>query len=87
MYDEIKSKVTNMGNNYKNEKLVRNAKSFRMMFDTVKSLRHSQGFYSRLYNNLMENVKYNKEDLSDFLNNSELPKFKDILDVVMYLEG
>ena len=76
-----------MSNNYKNEKLVRNAKSFRMMFDTVKSLRHSQGFYSRLYNNLMENVKYNKEDLSDFLNNSELPKFKDILDVIMFLEG
>ena len=76
-----------MSNNYKNEKLVRNAKSFRMMFDTVKSLRHSQGFYSRLHNDLMENVKYNKEDLSDFLNNSELPKFKDILDVIMFLEG
>ena len=76
-----------MGNNYKNEKLVQNAKSFRMVFDTVKSLRHSQGFYSRLYNDLMENIKYNKEDLSDFLNNSELPKFKDTVDVVMYLEG
>lgn len=76
-----------MGNNYKNEKLVQNAKSFRMIFDTVKSLRHSQGFYSRLYNDLIENIKYNKEDLSDFLNNSELPKFKDNVDVVMYLEG
>ena len=75
-----------MGNKYKNEKLVRNAKSFRMMFDTVKSLRHSQGFYGRLYNDLMENIKYNKEDLSDFLNNSELPKFKDTVDVVLYLE-
>lgn len=76
-----------MGNNYKNEKLVQNAKSFRIMFDTVKGLRHSQGFYSRLYNDLMENIKYNKEDLRDFLNNSELPKFKDTVDVVMYLEG
>ena len=76
-----------MGNNYKNEKLVQNAKSFRMLFDTVKGLRHSQGFYSRLYSELMENIKYNKKELVDHLNNSELPKFKDTLDVVMYLEG
>ena len=76
-----------MGNNYKNEKLVQNAKSFRIMFDTIKGLRHSQGFYSRLYSDLMENIKYNKEELVDCLKNSELPKFKDTLDVVMYLEG
>ena len=76
-----------MGNKYKNEKLVQNAKSFRMLFDTVKGLRHSQGFYSRLYNDLMENIKYNKAELVEHLNNSELPKFKDTLDVVMYLEG
>ena len=76
-----------MGNNYKNEKLVQNAKSFRMVFDTIDSLRHSQGFYSRLYSDIMEDVKYNKENISDFLNNGELPKFKDTLDVVMYLEG
>ena len=76
-----------MGNNYKNEKLVQNTKSFRMILETAKGLRHSQGFYSRLYNNLMEKIKYNKEDLVDYLNNSELPKFKDSLDVIMYLEG
>lgn len=76
-----------MSNNYKNEKLVQNAKSFRMVFETIKTLRYSQGFYSRLYNDLMEDIKYNKENISDFLNNKELPKFKDILDVVMYLEG
>ena len=76
-----------MCNNYKNEKLVRNAKSFRMILDAVTLLRHSQGFYNRLYNDLMENIKYNKEELVDHLNNSELPKFKDTLDVVMYLEG
>ena len=76
-----------MSNNYKNEKLVQNAKSFRMLFDTVKGLRHSQGFYSRLYASLMEDIKYNKENISNFLNNSELPKFKDTLGVVMYLEG
>lgn len=76
-----------MGNNYKNEKLVQNAKSFRMIVNTIKGLRHSQGFYSRLYNDLMEDIKYNKENISGFLNNSELPKFKDSLDVIMYLEG
>ena len=31
--------------------------------------------------------KYNKEDLSYCLNHTELPKFKDTLDVVMFLEG
>lgn len=76
-----------MSNSYKNEKLVQNAKSFRIIFNTIKDLRHSQGFYSRLYNDLMENIKYNKEGLVDCLNNSELPKFKDSLDVIMYLEG
>ena len=76
-----------MGNKYKNEKLVQDAKSFRMILETVKGLRHSQGFYSRLYSDLMEDIKYNKENISDFLNNSELPKFKDSLDVIMYLEG
>ena len=48
-----------------------------MMYETIKSLRHSRGFYSRLYDALMYNIKYNKEDLLDFLNNSELPEFKD----------
>lgn len=76
-----------MGDNYKNEKLVQNAKSFRMIVETAKGLRHSQGFYSRLYNNLMETIKYNKEELADYLNNTRLPKFKDNLDVIMYLEG
>ena len=76
-----------MGNNYKNEKLVQNAKSFRMILETAKGLRYSQGFYSRLYNDLMENIKYNKEELVYHLNNGKLPKFKDTLDVVMYLEG
>lgn len=76
-----------MGNNYKNEKLVQNAKSFRMILETAKGLRYSQGFYGRLYASLMEDIKYNKENISGFLNNSKLPKFKDALDVVMYLEG
>ena len=76
-----------MCNNYRNEKLVQNAKSFRMILETAKGLRHSQGFYGRLYGNLMEDIKYNKEELVDYLNNSELPKFKDTLDVIMYLEG
>lgn len=76
-----------MVTNYKNEKLVQNARSFRMILETAKGLRYSQGFYSRLYNDLMEDIKYNKENISYFLNNSELPKFKDSLDVVMYLEG
>lgn len=76
-----------MSNNCKNKKLVQNAKSFRMIVNTIKDLRYSQGFYGRLYVSLMKDIKYNKENISNFLNNSELPKFKDSLDAIMYLEG
>lgn len=76
-----------MGNSYKNEKLVQNAKSFRMIVETAKGLRHSQGFYSRLYDDLMKDIKYNKENVSNFLNINELPKIKDAADVVMFFEG
>ena len=58
-----------------------------MIVNTIKDLRYSQGFYGKLYASLMEDIKYNKENISDSLNNNELPKFKDTLDVVMYLEG
>ena len=86
MQKVFNEKGNNMSNNYKNEKLVQNAKSFRMILETAKGLRRSQGFYSRLYTSLMEDIKYNKAELVDHLNNSELPKFKDTLDVIMYLE-
>lgn len=76
-----------MGNNYKNKKLVQNAKSFRKILDTVKILRHSQGFYSRLYDDYMEIINNDKERFAFYLNNEKLPKFKDTLDVIMYLEG
>ena len=76
-----------MSNKYKNEKLVHNAKSFRMVFDTIKDLRHSQGFYSSIYDDLMKDIKYNKENVSNFLNINELPKIKDAVDVIMYFEG
>ena len=68
-----------MGNKYKNEKLVQNAKSFRMVFDTIKGLRHSQGFYSRLYSDLMEDIKYSKENISNMWHEfyKECVKYKD----------
>ena len=75
-----------MGNKYKNKKLVQNAKSFRMIFDTVKILRHSQGFYSRLYDDYMEIINNDKERFAFYLNNETLPKFKNSVDVVKYLE-
>lgn len=46
------------------------------ILNAVKSLSHSQGFYCRLLNNLDD----------DFLEELEEQHFKDIVNLVMYLE-
>lgn len=52
-----------------------------LLFNTIKTLRHSQGFYGRLFEaiiNLSENELYN------FI--QSLPKFSDTTDVILYFE-
>ena len=51
--------------------------NFNKLFKVVSGLRVSQGFYSKLYNNLVF-------EILDIEN--ELPDFYDELDVIMYLE-
>lgn len=46
------------------------------ILNAVKSLSNSQGFYGRLLNNLN----------NDFLEELEKQHFKDVVDLVMYLE-
>lgn len=57
-------------------------KNFARLFNVVYSLKNSQGFYSRLYNDL---VNLSEDEISDIEN--ELPDFYDEVDVIMYLEN
>lgn len=56
--------------------------NFNKLFQVVKTLRYSQGFYSRLYNQLID---LPEDEISDIEN--ELPDFFDKVDVIMFLEN
>ena len=53
--------------------------SKQQIIDAVKSLSSHQGYYSRLYNILLDNEGY--------LTYLESQKFGDIVDMIMFLEG
>lgn len=53
------------------------------ILDTIRSLAMSQGFYGRLYNDLMSDPDYCDETM-DFL---EAQNFKDSLDLILCIEG
>lgn len=56
----------------------------KMFIKTINSLALSQGFYSRLSQQIHEAIS-NDASIIDKLNEN-LPKFNDTLDVVLYLE-
>ena len=56
--------------------------NFKLFKDTIETLSLSQGYYGRLKNALKELSENELENLS-----KSLPKFNDILDVIMYIEG
>lgn len=53
------------------------------IFETVKYLAGSQGFYTRLYQYLSEG----SEESEDYLNMLEEKNFKDPVDLILYFEG
>ena len=53
------------------------------ILETIRSLAMSQGFYSRLYNDLMSNPEYCDEVMT-FL---ETQNFKDPIDLILCIEG
>lgn len=60
--------------------------NFSLFMDTVKSLRCSQGFYSRLASQIDAMDEFELQELEDNLNS--LPQqFNDAVDVVLFLEG
>ena len=58
--------------------------NFTLFLETVNTLKTSQGFYSRLAQNLANMDDEQKEKLKNYLNNQ--PKFNDSVDVVLFLE-
>ena len=55
--------------------------NYELLFNTVKSLSNSQGYYGRLLNTL---INMDEDERLELINN--LPTFNDTLDVVMWLE-
>lgn len=61
------------------------ANNYKMFVATVNSLKYSQGFYSRIARQLDEMSEDEKQKTIDYFNNLDI-KFKDPVDVVMFLE-
>ena len=55
-----------------------------LFINTIDSLAGSQGFYSRLSQQIHDAIDNDASIIGKL--NSELPRFNDMLDVVMYLE-
>ena len=57
------------------------------ILDVIASLACSQGFYGRLYNDILEMKKYDKDAYNKLKRTMEAQKFGDAVDVVMWIEG
>ena len=55
--------------------------NYELLFNTIKNLSNSQGYYERLLNTL---INMNEDERLELINN--LPIFNDAVDVVMWLE-
>ena len=58
--------------------------NYEKLLKTADSLRHSQGYYARLYEGLLD---ISDDAMEDINNIESLYSAKDTLDVVIYLEG
>ena len=55
--------------------------NYELLFNTIKTLSNSQGFYGRLLNSL---INMNEDEQLELINS--LPIFNDPVDVIMWLE-
>ena len=55
--------------------------NYELLFNTIKSLSNSQGYYGRLLNTL---INMDEDERLELINS--LPTFNDVVDVVMWLE-
>ena len=59
--------------------------NYKLFIATVNTFKYSQGFYSRIARDLDEMTSEQRQEVIDYFNNLDV-KFKDTLDVVMFLE-
>lgn len=59
--------------------------NYKLFIATVNMLKYSQGFYSRIARDLDEMTSEQRQEIIDYFNSLDV-KFKDTLDVVMFLE-
>lgn len=57
--------------------------NYDLFIETVYNLKYSKGFYQRLWNNIQQQ---DEEELKYYLNNLDI-KFKDSVDVILWIEG
>ena len=57
------------------------------VIEVIKDLAKSQGFYSRLYQNIMERIVPDEDKYENFQQFCEEQNFKDAVDVVMFFES
>lgn len=53
------------------------------IIDNIEMLSRSQGFYGRLYNAIISG----NEEAENYLDNLEEQNFKDVVDMILYIEG
>ena len=56
------------------------------VLEVIKDLSHSQGFYSRLYSEVISLKENNEEAFNEWCDEIERLNFKEPIDVVLYLE-
>lgn len=56
------------------------------VIEVIQELSHSQGFYSRLYSNIISLKENNEEAFNEWCKEVESLNFKEPIDVVLYLE-
>ena len=56
------------------------------ILDTIQSLSHSQGLYSRLYEHLRDLEENDPEQFEWFMNHLQQQHFKDPVDLVLFFE-
>ena len=56
------------------------------VIEVIKDLSKSQGFYSRLYQNILELKENDEEAFNEWCKETERMNFKEPIDVVLYFE-
>ena len=56
------------------------------VIEVIKDLAKSQGFYSRMWQNIQENILTDEEEYENFQQFCEQQNFKDAVDLVLFFE-